>query len=129
MLVFKSIFKWHRLKASGKLLDLDYSIHAILVYNSPILCNRSLDDLREVYMPVIWFGVRANLSDKLLGWIHFSLIGPYIGSFCFFLAFVTCMVVVARSGMKYAKMKKDTPTNIEGKVDEEHQAGEEVKND
>lgn len=58
-------------------------------------------------MPVIWFGVVADLDDKLLGWIHFTLLGPYIGSFCFFLAFITCIVVVAKSGMKYAKKTKE----------------------
>jgi hypothetical protein len=60
-------------------------------------------------MPVIWFGVEADLSDKLLGLIHFMLIGPYIGCFFFFLMFVTCMVVVAKSAVKYSKMRKEVP--------------------
>ena len=70
---------------------------------------RIVENVREVYMPVIWFDVSADLSDHLLGLIHFTLIGPYIGSFCFFLLFVGSMVVVAKSGVKYAKMKKERP--------------------
>ncbi|KAK4016392.1 protein croquemort [Daphnia magna] len=70
-----------------------------------------LKNVRQVYMPVMWFGVSADLTDSLLGWIHFTLIGPYIGSFCFFLLFVASMVVVAKSGIKYAKMKRIQPKN------------------
>ncbi|XP_046460868.1 protein croquemort-like isoform X1 [Daphnia pulex] len=68
-----------------------------------------VEDVREVYMPVIWFGVEADLSDKLLGLIHFMLIGPYIGCFFFFLMFVTCIIVVAKSAVKYSKMRKEVP--------------------
>ncbi|XP_046440318.1 protein peste-like [Daphnia pulex] len=68
-----------------------------------------VENVREVYMPVIWFGVSADLSDHLLGLIHFTLIGPYIGSFCFFLLFGGCMVLVAKSGIKYAKMNRKQP--------------------
>jgi scavenger receptor class B protein 1 len=70
---------------------------------------RIVENVREVYMPVIWFGVSADLSDHLLGLIHFTLIGPYIGSFCFFLLFGGCMVLVAKSGIKYAKMNRKQP--------------------
>lgn len=72
-----------------------------------------LKNVSQVYMPVMWFGVNADLTDKLLGWIHFTLIGPYIGSFCFFLFFVASMVVVAKSGVKYSKRERIQPKNQE----------------
>ena len=66
-------------------------------------------DVREVYMPVIWFSVEADLSDKLLGLIKLMLIGPYIGCFFFFLVFVTCMIIFTKSAMKYSKKRKEVP--------------------
>jgi uncharacterized membrane protein len=76
-------------------------------------------------MPVIWFGVSADLSDHLLGLIHFTLIGPYIGSFCFFLLFVVSMVVVAKSGIKYSKMNKNKHKKTESAAaKEEEEKGE-----
>ena len=66
-------------------------------------------DVREVYMPVIWFSVEADLSDKLLGLIKLMLIGPYIGCFFFFLVFVTCMIIFTKSARKYSKKRKEVP--------------------
>ena len=54
-------------------------------------------------MPVIWFEVTADLSDKLLGLVHFTLIGPYIGSACFFLMFCVNLGIVAYIGIKIIK--------------------------
>ena len=64
-----------------------------------------MQDINEVYVPVIWFSVTADLSDRLLGLVKFSLIGPYIGSASFFLMFCSCLGIVAYIGIKYVKEK------------------------
>ena len=69
-------------------------------------------------MPVIWFEVTADLSDKLLGLVHFTLIGPYIGSACFFLMFCVNLGIVAYIGIKIIKKNnklksQETVTAIE----------------
>jgi hypothetical protein len=80
-----------------------------LIITTHFLFCSVVEDVREVYMPIIWFGVEADLSDKLLGLIKFMLIGPYIGCFFFFLMFVTCLIVLAKSAIKYSKMRKEVP--------------------
>ena len=85
-----------------------------------------MEKVPEVYLPVMWFGVSADLSDKLLSMIHFTMIGPWIGSFCFFLMFVTCMVVVARSAIKYSKMKNEISNNEQVRTEEGTQDNKDI---
>ena len=85
-----------------------------------------MEKVPEVYLPVMWFGVSADLSDKLLSMIHFTMIGPWIGSFCFFLMFVTCMVVVARSVIKYSKMKNEISNNEQVRTEEGTQDNKDI---
>ena len=73
-----------------------------------------VENVREVYLPMLWFGVSADLTDNLLFWIHFTLIGPYIGSASFFVAFVVCLVFVARSGVKYSAARKNENKTDDG---------------
>lgn len=70
--------------------------------------------MREVFLPILWFGVTADLTDNLLSWIHFTLVGPYVGSACFFAAFAASMISLAISGVKYSKARKQ-----QNKTDEE----------
>ncbi len=84
-----------------------------------------VEDVMEVYLPVMWFGVTADLDDKLLGMIRFTMIGPWIGSFCFFLMFATGIAMVARSAIKYSKMKSKSSNN-EQRRDEETAQGKDT---
>lgn len=71
-----------------------------------------MKNLTEVYVPVMWFEVTADLSPKLLKAIKFTLQGPLLGSICFFVAFFGCMVSVGVSAVIFVRRRKQNRFKI-----------------
>jgi hypothetical protein len=84
-----------------------FQVNTLLLLQLHFL-NRITKGVRRTFLPITWFEVIADLKTRpdLLWWINFTLDAPTIGVICFFCAFIVGIIVVAVSGVKYAKNRK-----------------------
>lgn len=71
-----------------------------------------VENINEVYVPVMWFEVTAEASPAILKALKFTLQGPILGSILFSVAFCSFLVATAISAVIYVRRKNSRAKNM-----------------